>query len=313
MPQPLLEIDAVSVHYDSFCAVDQISFSMQPGELLGLVGPNGAGKTSILRAAAGLQPISNGRIRVFEQDVFTNPVEAGRHLAFTPDTPMLYNELTVEQFLQFIGSSYDLPASLRRERIDHWLDQLWLSEKRTSKIKSLSRGMRQRLAVARSLMPDPHVILLDEPAAGLDPAGRVQFRRLLSSLRDSGKALIVSSHILADLADYCSHILMMEHGRVLRYGTVHQVTGIEEHEPCRYSVRLAETIGDLNTRLAGLVDARVIESHGKELVLEGEHGPAAAAALLRHLIECELPVAEFRALAADLEQAYLRSGIAQVD
>lgn len=313
MADPLLAIDDVSVHYDEFCAVDRLSFELHGGELLGLVGPNGAGKTSLLRAAAGLQPISHGQIHIFGHDVFRLPVAAGRHVAFTPDSPMYYEQLTVEQYLQFIGQSYDLAANERRGCIDYWLEELWLTEKRDLKIKALSRGMRQRLAVARSLIPDPHVILLDEPAAGLDPRGRVKFRQLLSSLRDSGKVLVVSSHILADLAEYCSHILIMEHGRSLKQGTVREVTGVAAHEPCRYLVRLVDAVGDAPQRLQSLSGAKVLEINGCELLLEGENGHQPAAALLRLLIERGFAVREFRALEVDLEQAYLRSGIAQVD
>lgn len=309
----LLQLEDVRVQFGTLRAVDGVHLALRAGELLGLVGPNGAGKTTTLRAAAGLQPIVSGQIRVFGHDVFADPVAAARHLAFTPDTPALYDGLTVVQFLDFVGRMYGLPAAARLERTEYWLEQLWLSEKRTAKIQTLSRGMRQRLAVARSLLGDPHVLLLDEPAAGLDPAGRVQFRRLLASLRDQGRAIVISSHILADLADYCTHILIMEHGRVLRYGTVAEITGTATHARGLYDVILAHRMGDLATRLADLPGVSILRADGERVTLEYETERAAAAQLLQQLLARGLPVAEFTPHKPDLEQAYLRSGIAQVD
>jgi ABC-2 type transport system ATP-binding protein len=252
-------------------------------------------------------------VRVLGWDVFEAPTLVGQHLGFTPDTPALYAGLTVEQHLLFIGRCYGMPRAVCAERTDQWLEMLWLKDKRTAKIKSLSRGMKQRLAVARTLLSDPHVVLLDEPAAGLDPAGRVQFRRLLANLRDQGKAIIVSSHILADLADYCTHIAIMERGRVLRCGTVAEVSGAVGHERCLYRVVLARAIGDAAKRLESLDGATRMKVDGTVLSFEFDRERAAAAGMLQRLLALGLPVAEFRALEPDLEEAYLRSGIEQVD
>ena len=313
MSEPLLILRDIRVQYGRLLAVDGLSFELHAGHLLGMIGPNGAGKTTTLRAAAGLLPISTGSIRILGHDVFAHATEVGHHLGFTPDAPALYEGLTVEQFLEFIGRCYSLPRSLARERISYWLDELWLAEKRRAKVSTLSRGMKQRLAVARTLMADPHVVLLDEPSAGLDPAGRVYFRRLLASLRDQGKAVVVSSHIIADLAEYCTHIAIIERGRLLRFGTVHEVAGAASHDRGTYRVVLARRVGDLSTRIAGLVDVDNVQVDGDVLTLEYDRDREAASRLLSELIAAGLPVAEFRALEPDLEQAYLRSGIGQVD
>ncbi len=310
MSETLLSLQGVRVFYGRFLAVDDIAFELRGGDLMGLIGPNGAGKSTTLRAAAGLQGVATGTVRVLGHDVSREPVLVGRHLGFAPDSPAVYDGLTVRQFLQFAARCYRLPASLTAERIEYWLEQLWLSEKADAKIATLSRGMRQRLAVARTLIPDPHVVLLDEPAAGLDPAGRVQFRRLLANLRDQGKALIVSSHILADLAEYCTHIGIMGHGKLLQFGTVAQISGVST-EQVRYRVVLAERIGDLAQRLAPLNLSAQID--GDTFIVEAGGQRAIAAELLRSLVAAGLPVADFRALGHDLEEAYLRAGIRQVD
>ena len=249
-------------------------------------------------------------------DVFKHPTIVNSHLGFTPDAPAVYDTLTVEQFLLFIAKCYNLHRSLALERIDHWLDNLWLNDKKDTKISSLSRGMKQRLAVARTLLTDPHVVLMDEPAAGLDPAGRVEFRKLLANLRDQGKAIIVSSHILADLAEYCTHIAIMGHGRLLKYGTVAEVAGAENQQREKYRIVLARRVGDLATRLMVLRNDQAV-SHLKFdtdlITLEYDSDKTAAAGLLQRLIEAGLPVAEFHTVGPDLEAAYLQAGIRQVD
>lgn len=309
----LLNVENLRVQYGRFLAVDNISFSLNGGDLLGMIGPNGAGKTTTLRAIAGLTPPSTGRIDVMGYDPGKHITDFGRHLGFAPDGPQAYDTLAVEDFLRFIGRAYRVSKDVLEERIDYWLEALWLSEKRKAKIGSLSKGMRQRLTVARTLLPDPHVVLLDEPAGGLDPAGRIQFRRLLAGLRDEGKAIIVSSHILADLAEYCTHIAIVERGRFLNFGTVAQVTGSGGDAKCNYRVAFAQRVGDLNQRLALVGELRLISSDAEALVIEWDSDKARAAELLSKLMQAGLPVAEFRPLQSDLEQAYLRSGIGQVD
>ncbi|MBK8915007.1 MAG: ABC transporter ATP-binding protein [Phycisphaerales bacterium] len=316
----MLCIRNLRVQFGSLLAVNDVSFSLRAGQLMGMIGPNGAGKSTTLRAAAGLQPLTSGSIHVMGHDVTVAATDAGSHLGFAPDTPAVYDQLTVEQFLNFIGNAYRLGQRLTMERIDHWLEALWLGDKRSARIGTLSRGMKQRLQVARTLLPDPSVVLLDEPAAGLDPAGRVQFRRLLAGLRDQGKAIIVSSHILADLAEYCTHIGIMGHGRMLQFGTVAEVAAGAGGDRGTYRVLLAERVGDLAARLAELwppsdsADAvRVVSCGGDSLVVDGPVARDAAAGILRQLVRSGLDVCEFQASRPDLEQAYLRTGLRQVD
>ena len=309
----LLSIQNLTVQYGRFVAVDDLTLELRGGNLLGMIGPNGAGKTTTLRAAAGLLPVTRGTVEILGQDVFEHAATTGFHLGFTPDTPAVYETLTVECFLRFIGRAYSMEHSLIEERIDHWLDQLWLSDKRSAKISALSSGMRQRLAVARTLLPDPLVILLDEPASGLDPAGRAYFRRMLSDLRDQGKAIIVSSHILADLADYCTHILIMKRGRVQSLGTVAEVAGAGSDGRCNYRILLVRPVGDCAARIKPIADLSRVSIDGAAIELEYFNDREKAAALLTQLLEAGLPVAEFHSLAPDLEQAYLSSGIGQVD
>src|SRR5688500_17685698 len=221
--ETILSIEGVRVQFGKLVAVRDVSMSLRAGDLLGLIGPNGAGKTTLLSAAAGYLALARGQVKVLGDRVEPRNSDALRHIGLAPDTLWAYEERTVRKFLRIIGMGYELGDNDIDERIDFWLEKVWLTEKADQKIKALSRGMRQRIGLARTLLPNPSIILLDEPAAGLDPAGRVQFRQVLCNLREQGKALIVSSHILADMADYCTHIGIMAAGRMIQLGTVAEV------------------------------------------------------------------------------------------
>src|SRR5579884_888059 len=249
----VLSVEDAVVEFGPLVAVRGVSFSLRGGDLLGLIGPNGAGKTTLLRAAAGIQPLSRGQIRILGHDVGKGESEALAQLGFTPDTPVFYDSLTVREFLHFIALGYGLGRAEADERIAFWLEKVWLAEKANQKIKALSRGMRQRVGIARTLLPNPAVVLLDEPAAGLDPAGRVQFRQLLTDLRQQGKALIVSSHILADMEEYCTHVGIMAQGSMLKFGTVAQIAAQGDGAGrCRYSLLLARPTAGLEGVLSSI-------------------------------------------------------------
>jgi len=311
---PLVRAQGVRVRFEEFVAVRDVSLDLYAGHLLGLIGPNGAGKTTLLRALAGLQPMTAGAVQILGEKLVPGANEVMAQIGFTPDNPPVYEEMTVRQFLRFIARGYGLGAAEGDERIDFWLEKVWLVEKADQKIRALSRGMRQRIGLARTLLPNPAVILLDEPAAGLDPAGRVQFRQLLSSLRDQGKTLIVSSHILADMSEYCSHIGIMSRGRLIRFGTVAQVSGmVGDAERCRYTVILARPVADVARTLATIEGVDGVEVDRHRIMLEYPVDPERAATLLAQLVRANLPVASFTANAPGLEEAYLRAGIEQVD
>jgi ABC-2 type transport system ATP-binding protein len=310
--QILLSVESATVSFGSLRAVDEVSFALRGGNLLGLIGPNGAGKTTLMRAAVGLQPLRRGSIRILDMPL-SGDRDALRHVGFTPDTPPMYDELTVRQFLNFIGQGYHLSPAEIEERIDFWLDKVWLSEKANQKIKQLSRGMRQRVGIARTLLPNPSVILLDEPAAGLDPAGRAQFRQLLANLRDQGKALIVSSHILSDMDEYCTHIGIMSAGRMIQFGTVASISNAAHGNRCRYTVILTRLIPRIEAMLTTIPNITQLQSDGDRLTFEYDVAREAAADLLAQLMKLNLPIASFTPNTASLEETYLRSQIRQVD
>ena len=310
---PLLEVQNASVQFGNFTAVRHASFSLRAGDLLGLIGPNGAGKTTLLRAIASLQNLATGTIRILGETIEPGDEHAARMIGFTPDVPPVYEPLTVSQFLHFIAAGYGIAPENTEPTIDFWLEKVWLKDKKKQRVRTLSRGMKQRLGIARTMLPNPQIILLDEPAAGLDPAGRVQFRKLLADLRDQGKTLIVSSHILSDMEEYCTHIAIMSHGNLIKFGTVREIAAGVEDGRCRYTVQLAEPVVDIAGLLAEIEDVKLLQAERLEVTLEYWSNKALAAELLRQLVARGIPVAGFIVNAAGLEEAYLRAGIRQVD
>lgn len=311
----MLDVRNIFVRFAEFTANRDVTFSLPQGALLGLIGPNGAGKTTLLKAIAGLQPKDAGSVHLLGEEL----TEDRLHLVgFTPDTPPVWEELTVRQFLHVIGLAYNLEDQDIRDRTDFWLDKVWLSEKANQKLKGLSRGMRQRVGIARTLLPNPPLILLDEPAAGLDPAGRVQFRNLLVDLREQGKTLIVSSHILSDMPEYCTHIGIMSAGQLKKFGTVQQISEGLLHADGRegrrrYEIRLAHPIAQLPDQLAQIQGLSSIQDDRLKVVFEFGNTDDDAQTLLKTLLAKNLPLTAFIPLTASLEEAYLRENIRQVD
>jgi ABC-2 type transport system ATP-binding protein len=308
----LMKADNIRVEFGALVAVRDISFELQGGELLGLIGPNGAGKTTLLRVLAGLHAPTSGVAEIMGRSVVGESEVVRHHIGFAPDAPPAYEDITVDQFLRFVAGSYGLEDSEAEERMEFWLEHLWLTDKRDTLIKHLSRGMRQRVTLARTFLPKPHAILLDEPLAGLDPAGRMELRRVLGMLRDQGCAMIVSSHILADLEEVATHIAIIEHGSVLRWATtdaLHQ--GTEGKKTFR-----VETL-DGDARVASVLDGidglSDVRRDGNIYIFDYQADGADQAALLRKLVLAEVSVVSFTQQRTSLEDIYLRSGVKQVD
>ncbi len=310
--ETLLAANRVCVEFDTVIALRDVSFTLDGGQLLGLVGPNGAGKTTLLRVLAGLQPPTRGLATIMGRPVLGAEEVVRHHVGFAPDAPPVYEDLTIDQFLRFIGAAYQLDRSEVDERIEFWLEQLWLTEKRHETIKTLSRGMRQRVTLARCFLPRPHVILLDEPLSGLDPAGRIQLRKVLGMLREQGCAMIVSSHILTDLEEVSTHIAIIEHGRILRWTAAHAMHDRADAR-IRYRLTALDAADAVAARLRGVEGVAEIAVSNGAVEFDYLAEDAAAAALLRRLIEQDLPLTSFHRVRATLEEAYLKSGVKQVD
>ena len=217
----MLEIEGLTKRYDGLTAVDDLSFTVRPGEILGLIGPNGAGKTTTLRSIAGILPLANGTIRICGRDLKTEPVEAKRHLAFIPDEPRLFDYLTVEEHLRFTARIYQVADVEQRSAA--LLEELELSGKLGALPGELSRGMKQKLAIACGLLHDPKAILFDEPLTGLDPVGIRRTKDSIARRASDGASVVVSSHLLHLVEEICHRILVIRAGRKVAHGTLVEI------------------------------------------------------------------------------------------
>ncbi|MBV9493099.1 MAG: ABC transporter ATP-binding protein [Acidobacteria bacterium] len=214
----MIEVANLTKTYETFVAVRGLSFTVKEGEILGLVGPNGAGKTSTLRALAGIHPPTDGQIRICGHDIQQDAVEAKRRLAFFPDEPRLFDYLTVEEHMQFVGTLYGVPNF--RERVGPLLEELQLSDKRKSMPTELSRGMKQKLMIACGFLHDPEVLIFDEPLTGLDPLGIRRMKESITRRAQAGASVILSSHLLHLVEELCDTVAIIQNGARIAYGTI---------------------------------------------------------------------------------------------
>jgi ABC-2 type transport system ATP-binding protein len=218
---PLLWVQGLGKSYGALRAVEDLSFSVAPGEVLGLVGPNGAGKTSTLRCLSGILPPTTGSVRIAGHALASHPVQAKRELAFLPDEPRLFEYLTVREHLAFVARLYGVADW--EGRAEGLLSEMELTGKEAALPGELSRGMKQKLSIACGLLHSPRLILLDEPLTGLDPLG---IRRMKASLRaraEGGAALVLSSHLLPLVEELCHRILVIARGRLVALGTLAEI------------------------------------------------------------------------------------------
>ena len=216
----MIEIKGLTKRFGKLMALDQLSLDIGPGEIFGFIGPNGAGKSTTMKILACLLKQDSGEAMVCGKNVRKDADAIRRLVGYMPDFLGVYDDLTVDEYLQFFAAAFEVPRARRRPVIDQVLELTDLVEKKQAMVDSLSRGMQQRLGVARVLIHEPQVLLLDEPASGLDPRARIEMRSLLIELRKMGKSLMVSSHILSELAEMCTSIGIIERGKLLYAGSI---------------------------------------------------------------------------------------------
>ena len=234
---------AVATHgltkrFGSLVAVNNLDLDVPAGSLFGLIGPNGAGKSTTLSILASITSPTSGWVEVAGSDPAHHPEKVRRSVGYVPDVLGVYDNLRVAEYLEFFAASYRVPRRERSGLLDGLLELVGLEVKREAMVDSLSRGMKQRLSLARALVHDPEVLLLDEPASGLDPRARVELRGLLTELQSMGKTVVISSHILADLEEICSHVAIMEAGRLVAAGDPRDI-GAARRTSRAIAVRLA--------------------------------------------------------------------------
>jgi len=311
----IIEIRDLSKRFAKRLAVDRVNLNVESGEIFGLVGPNGAGKTTTMRMLVTLLQPDHGEILVGGHSVGKAPREVRRLIGFMPDSFGVYGDMTVQEYLDFFGACYQIPPAQRLSLINDLLELVDISHRRDDMVDTLSRGLKQRLGLARVLIHDPNILVLDEPASGLDPRARVEIRELLLEIARLGKTIIFSSHILADVAELCTRVGIMEGGKLVAIGTLDQLT--EKAVPHRL-IRVAflnqiqvENAQAALAVLPGISAVRAQDGLGKAdwVALEAEFvgDDEALRALLANLIAQGLPIVHFSEDTHNLEEVFMRA------
>lgn len=297
----MIEVRDLVYEYPTKRALEGVSLHVAAQTITALVGPNGAGKTTLLRCLAALEPPYSGDVAIDGLDTRNAPRQIHERLGYLPDFYGLYDELTVRRCLSYAARSHGLAPALAAPAVDKAAQRVGLLDRLESKAGELSRGLRQRLAIGQAIVHEPKVLLLDEPAAGLDPQARRDLSTLLVALRENGMTLVVSSHILAELEDYCSEMIIIDNGRVVGGKPIK----VREVERARYVIELATARSDLGEFLknAGI---DVLESDEHHALIHFTANPGARAKLVRDLVSAGFEVASFGASSRALEDAYFK-------
>lgn len=309
----MLDLINLTKEYGNVRAVDQLNLHLDPGEIFGFIGPNGAGKTTTIKMIATLLRPTYGEARVNGIDVVRHPEKVRSVIGYMPDFFGVYEDVKVWEYLDFFAAAYKIPRADRPGIINDVLELTDLTGKRESFVEELSRGMKQRLCLAKTLVHEPLLLLLDEPASGLDPRARIEIRELLKELRRMGKTIFVSSHILSELADFCTCIGIIEAGRLIAAGSVDEIiekTGISRS----VEVRATEGMDRIESVLRDnpMVRDVMFEPDGDACHIQFNGQLDDVADLLKVLLDNGVRVVQAIESASDLEEVFLRVTKGQV-
>jgi ABC-2 type transport system ATP-binding protein len=301
----MIEIRHLRKEYDSSIAIENLNLDIPEGEVWGLIGPNGAGKTTLIRILSTLLEPTYGTARIAGIDIVDEPLRVHPLIGYMSDFFSLYDDLLVWEYLDHFARCYGLPASQRERMITDVLQLVSLEVRRDAEVKTLSRGMRQRLCFAKTLVHQPKVLLLDEPASGLDPAGRLEFREMLKKLREMGRTVLISSHILTEMTEFCTSIAILEQGQLLAAGRVDQILN-----RLQTGLRIELDVLDHADRLVDLLQRDELVQH-----VESSNGRVRCRflgareqlpALHRRIVAAEIPLLSFATRTDNLEDIYMK-------
>jgi len=304
-----VQMRGLTKRYPGTLAVAGVDLDIDQGQIFGLVGPNGAGKSTTLRMLATLLPPTQGEARICGLDVRRQPSAVRRAIGFMPDVYGVYDDMRVWEYLDFFARMYAIPANERKPLVANLLELVDLGAKRDAYVQALSRGMQQRLCLAHALVHDPKVLLLDEPASGLDPRARAELRELLRELSALGKTIVISSHILPELEELCTAVAIFDRGHVLASGSIEQIQARFRHG----TVVRARVVGGTEAASAAaayfadqpeVVSTAVLPDGRIELALSGDDGTSAAIAY--RAMSAGHRLSSFGPVASDLEELFLQ-------
>jgi len=301
----MVQLSHLRKEYGDHVALHNLELTIPKGEVYGLIGPNGAGKTTLIRILATLLEPTYGEVRIDGIDALAKPMDVHPLIGYMSDFFSLYDQLLVWEYLDHFARCYGITPRRRHQLIDQVLELVSLEVRRDAAISSLSRGMRQRLCFARRLLHEPQLLLLDEPASGLDPAGRLEFRELLKNLREMGRTVIISSHILTEMADYCTSIGINEQGKVTATGRVEEIlaklqSGLElEIETLNMSEQLVELLESHS-------DATNVQARNGEVRCRWRGDRETLPDLHKQIVQANIPLVRFEVQQDNLENIYMK-------
>ncbi len=307
----IIETHGLVKRYGKLTAVDELSLQVPRGAIYGFVGPNGAGKTTTMRILTTLIMPTAGTAHVASYSVTEYPREVRRAIGYMPDFFGVYDDMKVWEYLDFFAACYEIPERQRPALIDDLLALVDLTHRRDDMVEKLSRGMKQRLSLARTLAHDPEVLILDEPASGLDPRARIEIRELLVEMAKMGKTIFFSSHILADVAEICTHLGIIEMGQMVAQGTVEEIR--RQLMPTRQiTITLLDRVDEAKEALMlveGVTEIQDLpDDHGRKRVRVDFGGDdTGVSTLLKALSSREIPVVNFSEETRDLEAVFMRA------
>ena len=304
MSDAMLHLDGLVRHFDGVRAVDDVSFSVERGKVLGFIGPNGAGKTTTMRILATLDTPQRGDAWIAGHSVVDQPEKVRRIVGFMPDYAGVYANTTVFEYLDFFARAHGLRGDERRKAVDSIIEFMSLGDLSDRNVEGLSKGLKQRVALGRAIVHDPQVLILDEPAANLDPRARIEFRTLIRELAADGKTILLSSHILTELSEICDVVTVIEQGRILATGTVSDIlAGMRPRR--QLSVRLAASAVGVDRFLVEQPGVSNVHEAGGRIEFELDGGDDQQVQIISRLIAAGFPVLEFSAHSADLEDLFI--------
>lgn len=297
----MLQIEGLTRRYGKFVALDHLDLTIETGTLHGFVGPNGAGKTTTMRILATLLPASEGKAWIDGMEVSRQPRLVRKMVGYMPDFFGVYDGLKVSEYLDFYARCYGLRSQERTQMADQMLELVRLTDKREAYVDTLSRGMKQRLCLARSLMHNPSLLILDEPASGMDPRARAEMKSILRTLKDLGKTVLISSHILHELAELCDAISIIDHGKLLFSGNMDALSRRMSKEG-PIEIRVEDGMDTAITLLKEHEGVRGLEMEDDLLrvTFEGD-----AAQLLKRLVQGGVDIRDFHRTPVNLETAFM--------
>ncbi|WP_126426668.1 ABC transporter ATP-binding protein [Brevibacillus marinus] len=300
----MIQTEHLSKRYGKLEALVDLNLNIEQGHVFGFIGPNGAGKTTTMLILSTLLAPTEGKAYVAGYDVEKEPKAVRQSLGYMPDFFGVYDNLKATEYLDFYASAYGIPPAKRTSLIADLLELVNLSNKADAYVDSLSRGMKQRLGLARCLVHDPQVLILDEPASGLDPRARIEMREILKQLRSMGKTILISSHILPELAELCDQIGVIEKGRLIACGDVDEVS-IGTRGISVMQVKVLDQFAQAQQILTDSPYVRRLDNKGKHFRFHFTGTEADKAQLLRRLTEAGIPVTHFGDSKENLEDVFI--------